>query len=261
MDLGIKDKVALVLASSKGLGRAIACSLAKEGAKVVLTGRSESLLNETAEEIRANGGFAYVLPWDLYQLDQIDSKITQIENEVGPIEILINNSGGPQMSQAFNQPIDVWQSSFNNMVLMIMKVTDRVLPGMRARKWGRIITTTSSGTIAPIPNLAISNTLRLALNGWTKTLSNEVASEGITVNLILPGRILTDRILHLDQQRSKTENKPLEEITQKSVSSIPMKRYGTPEEYADVATFLASQKASYITGTSLRVDGGSFAGI
>lgn len=261
MDLGINNKVALVLASSKGLGRAIACSLAKEGVKVVLTGRSVELLEATAQEIKAGGGFAYVLPWDLHQLDQIDAKITQIEKEVGPIDILINNSGGPPMSQAFNQPIELWQSNFNHMVLMIMKVTDRVLPGMRARKWGRIITTTSSGTIAPIANLAISNTLRLALNGWTKTLSNEVASEGITVNIILPGRILTDRILQLDQQRSNNEGKPLEEVTQKSVGSIPMKRYGTPEEYADAATFLASQKASYITGTTLRVDGGTFAGL
>jgi 3-oxoacyl-[acyl-carrier protein] reductase len=147
------------------------------------------------------------------------------------------------------------------MVLMIMKVTDRVLPGMRSRQWGRVITTTSSGTIAPIANLAISNTLRLALNGWTKTLSNEVAGDGITVNIILPGRILTERILYLDQQRSNNEGKSLEDITKRSVSSIPMKRYGTPEEYADAATFLASEKASYITGTTLRVDGGSFAGI
>jgi len=132
---------------------------------------------------------------------------------------------------------------------------------MRSRQWGRVITTTSSGTIAPIANLAISNTLRLALNGWTKTLSNEVAGDGITVNIILPGRILTERILYLDQQRSNNEGKSLEDITKRSVSSIPMKRYGTPEEYADAATFLASEKASYITGTTLRVDGGSFAGI
>jgi len=261
MDLGLNNKVALVLASSKGLGKAIAISLAKEGAKVVLTGRSVELLEETAKQIKDSGGFAYVLPWDLHQLDQIDDKITQIENEVGPVDILINNSGGPPMSQAFNQSIESWQSNFNHMVLMVMKVTDRVLPGMRERQWGRVITTTSSGTIAPIANLAISNTLRLALNGWTKTLSNEVASEGITVNIILPGRILTERILYLDQQRANYEGKPLEDITKRSVSSIPMKRYGRPEEYADAATFLASEKASYITGTTLRVDGGSFAGI
>jgi len=261
MDLGIQGKVALVLASSKGLGRAIAISLAKEGAKVVLTGRSVELLEATAQEIKASGGFAYVLPWDLHQLDLIDAKVTQIEQEVGHIDILINNSGGPPMSQAFNQSIELWQTQFNQMVLMIMKITDRVLPQMRANKWGRIITTTSSGTVAPIANLAISNTLRLALNGWTKTLANEVASEGVTVNIILPGRILTERIVHLDEQRSKNEGKPLEEVIQKSVSSIPMKRYGMPEEYADAATFLASQKASYITGTTLRVDGGSFAGL
>jgi 3-oxoacyl-[acyl-carrier protein] reductase len=261
MDFGIKDKVALVLASSKGLGRAIAISLAKEGVKVILTGRSVDEMNATAKEITAVGGYAYVLPWDLHQLDQIDAKVSQIEKDVGPIDILINNSGGPPMSQAFNQSIELWQTSFNQMILMIMKVTDRVLPGMRERKWGRVITTTSSGTVSPIANLAISNTLRMALNGWSKTLSNEVAAEGVTVNIILPGRILTDRIMHLDGQRAVKEGKPLEEITQKSVSTIPMKRYGTPSEYADAATFLASQQASYITGTSLRVDGGSFAGL
>ena len=261
MDFGIKNKVALVLASSKGLGRAIAISLAKEGVKVVLTGRSVDEMNATAKAITADGGYAYVLPWDLHQLDEIDAKVTQIEKDVGPIDILINNSGGPPMSQAFNQPIELWQTSFNQMILMIMKVTDRVLPGMRERKWGRVITTTSSGTVSPIANLAISNTLRMALNGWSKTLSNEVAAEGVTVNIILPGRVLTDRIMHLDGQRAVKEGKPLEEITQKSVSIIPMKRYGTPSEYADAATFLASQQASYITGTSLRVDGGSFAGL
>ena len=138
MDFGIKNKVALVLASSKGLGRAIAISLAKEGVKVVLTGRSLDEMHATAKEITTAGGYAYVLHWDLSQLDQIDAKVSQIEKDVGPIDILINNSGGPPMSQAFNQPIELWQTSFNQMILMIMKVTDRVLPGMRERKWGRL---------------------------------------------------------------------------------------------------------------------------
>ena len=261
MDLGIQNKVALVLASSKGIGRAIAISLAREGVKVVLTGRSAELLDSTAKEISDFGGFAYPLPWDLHQLDSIEAKISQIEKDVGPIDILINNTGGPPLTSVQNQSIEIWQNNFNHLVLFVMKVTDRVLPGMKQRHWGRIITSTSSGTIAPIPNLGISNTLRVALNGWAKTLSNEVAQDGITVNMVLPGRILTDRIRTIDSQRAEKEQKPLDEVTEKSVSTIPMKRYGSPEEYADAVTFLASKQASYITGTSLRVDGGSFAGI
>jgi 3-oxoacyl-[acyl-carrier protein] reductase len=261
MDLGIQNKVALVLASSKGIGLAIAKSLAKEGAKVILTGRSVDLLDQAAKEITDAGGFAYALPWDLHELDSIESKISQIEKDVGSIDILINNTGGPPLTSVQNQSIEVWQSNFNHLVLFVMKVTDRILPGMKERHWGRIITSTSSGTIAPIPNLAISNTLRVALNGWAKTLSNEVAQDGITVNMVLPGRILTDRIRTIDAQRASKEQKPIEQITQTSVSNIPMKRYGLPEEYADAVCFLASQSASYITGTSLRVDGGSFAGI
>ena len=138
----------------------------------------------------------------------------------------------------------------------MIAITDRVLPGMRERRWGRIITSTSSGIIAPIPNLAMSNALRLSLVGWSKTLAREVAAEGITVNIILPGRIATDRLSFLDEQRAKREGRPVEEVERESRTSIPAGRYGEPAEYGDVAAFLASARAGYITGATIRVDGG-----
>jgi 3-oxoacyl-[acyl-carrier protein] reductase len=142
------------------------------------------------------------------------------------------------------------------MVLSVIAITDRVLPNMAARRWGRIITSTSSGVIAPIPNLAISNALRLSLVGWSKTLSREVAAKGITCNIIVPGRIATRRILFLDEAKAKRENRSLESVTFESLSQIPAGRYGSPEEYADAVAFLASERAAYITGATLRVDGG-----
>jgi 3-oxoacyl-[acyl-carrier protein] reductase len=174
MDFGIKNKVALVLASSKGLGQAIAISLAKEGARVAVTGRDQADIKATVEQIQAAGGSAYALPWDLYDLTLIDQKISEVENQVGPINILVNNTGGPPPTTAANQPAELWQDNFNNLVLSLIKITDRVLPGMRERQWGRIITSTSSGMIAPIPNLAISNALRASLMKLPKMVSRSI---------------------------------------------------------------------------------------
>ena len=260
MDFGIKNKVALVLASSKGLGQAIAISLAKEGARVAVTGRDQADIKATVEQIQAAGGSAYALPWDLYDLTLIDQKISEVENQLGPIDILVNNTGGPPPTTAANQPAELWQDNFNNLVLSLIKITDRVLTGMRERQWGRIITSTSSGMIAPIPNLAISNALRASLMGWSKTLAGEVAKDGVTVNIILPGRIATNRLQQLDEARAKRENKTFEEVSNANLATIPMRRYGSPQEYGDAAAFLASQQASYITGTLLRVDGGATSG-
>jgi 3-oxoacyl-[acyl-carrier protein] reductase len=147
------------------------------------------------------------------------------------------------------------------MVLSVIAITDRVLPKMRERKWGRIITSTSSGIVAPIPNLGISNALRLSLVGWSKTLAREVARDGITMNIILPGRIATDRIKLLDEAKAKREGRTVEDVSSESTGSIPVGRYGKPEEYADVVAFLASERAAYITGSSIRVDGGLIASI
>jgi 3-oxoacyl-[acyl-carrier protein] reductase len=261
MDLGIQGKVALVMASSRGLGQAMAVSLAREGVKVAVTGRNAEGLQKSVELIEAAGGKALALSWDLSDPTVIDGLVTRVENELGPIDILINNTGGPPPTPAVGQDPALWQKSFNDMVLSLIAITDRVIPGMRQRHWGRIITSTTSGAVAPIKNLAISNTLRAALLAWSKTLSSEVAADGITVNVIMPGRVATDRLRQLDQARAKRESISYEEVIKASLSQIPMGRYGDPREYGDAAAFLASQNASFITGTVMRVDGGQIQAI
>ena len=261
MDLGIQGKVALVMASSRGLGQAMAVSLAREGVKVVVTGRNAEGLQKSVELIEAAGGKALALTWDLSDSTVIDGLVTRIEKELGPVDILINNTGGPPPTPAVGQDPALWQKSFNDMVLSLIAITDRVIPGMRQRHWGRIITSTTSGAVAPIKNLAISNTLRAALLAWSKTLAGEVAADGITVNVIMPGRVATDRLRQLDEARAKRESISYEDVVKASLSQIPLGRYGDPREYGDAAAFLASQNASFITGTVMRVDGGQIQAI
>ena len=261
MDLGIQGKVALVMASSRGLGQAMAVSLAREGVKVAVTGRNAEGLKKSVELIEAAGGKALALTWDLSDSTVIDGLITRIEKELGPVDILINNTGGPPPTPAVGQDPALWQKSFNDMVLSLIAITDRVIPGMRQRHWGRIITSTTSGAVAPIKNLAISNTLRAALLAWSKTLAGEVAADGITVNVIMPGRVATDRLRQLDEARAKRESISYEDVVKASLSQIPLGRYGDPREYGDAAAFLASQNASFITGTVMRVDGGQIQAI
>lgn len=256
MDLGIKGKVALVTASSGGLGAAIAKTLAAEGVAVAITGTNAEKLAATAAAIRAKGGKVISLVWDLGDLSLIEPSIAKIEAELGPIDILVNNTGGPPPSPAAGQAQEVWTKHFQSMVLSVIAITDRVLPGMKARKWGRVITSTSMGVIAPIPNLGMSNTLRASLVGWSKTLSREVARDGITANVMAPGRIDTDRVKSIDAGVAKREGRSVEEVAAASAATIPMGRYGHPQEFADVAAFLASARASYVTGSVIRVDGG-----
>ena len=189
MDFGISGKTALVLGASSGLGQAIAIGLAREGVNVAVGARRQDELAKTVAAIEATGGKALALPWDLADRSIIPTRIQAIEDALGPIDILINNSGGPPPTPAAGQDPAVWLSQFESMVLSLIAVTDAVLPGMRARKWGRIITSTSSGVPMPVPNLAMSNSLRAVLHGWSKTLSREVAKDGVTVNVIVPGRI------------------------------------------------------------------------
>ncbi len=252
MDLGIAGKTALVLGAGGGLGGAIAKSLSREGVKVAAADIDIKTLE--AIETHLPGGMA--LRWDLADIASINNHIKSIESKLGSVEILINNTGGPPPSSASGQDPATWRMQFEAMVLSIIAITDRVLPGMRTEKWGRIITSTSSGVIAPIPNLGISNALRSALVGWSKTLSREVAKDGITANIVLPGRIATDRIAFLDQARANRENKAVEAVIAESTATIPIGRYGKPEEYGDIVAFIASVPAAYLTGSVIRIDGG-----
>jgi 3-oxoacyl-[acyl-carrier protein] reductase len=256
MDLGLKGKTALVLGGGGGLGRAIAKSFAAEGAKVAVAGVGSTSIDATMAELGSIGGSSLSLVWDLADLSVIDANIAKIESQLGTVDILINNTGGPPPSTAAGQDPALWVKQFQAMVLSVIAITDRVLPGMKARGWGRILTSTSSGILAPIPNLAISNTLRMSLVGWSKTLAREVAKDGITANIIVPGRIATGRVAMLDEARAKREGRSVEEVAAESAATIPVGRYGKPEEYADVVVFLASTHAAYITGSVIRVDGG-----
>jgi 3-oxoacyl-[acyl-carrier protein] reductase len=191
----------------------------------------------------------------------IDKHVGAIESRFGSVDILVNNTGGPPPTPAAGQDPALWMANFQAMVLSVIAVTDRVLPGMRQKKWGRIITSTSSGVVSPIPNLGISNALRMSLVGWSKTLAREVGRDGITANIILPGRIATARISFLDEQKAKREGRSVEEVAAESTASIPVGRYGHPEEYGAMAAFLSSEQAAYVTGSVLRVDGGLIASV
>jgi len=261
MDLGLRGKTALVLGAGGGLGRAIARALAHEGARVGAADLNAAALEPTLHDISEAGSKGISLVWDLADLTQIERHIVTLEQTFGPVDVLVNNTGGPPPTPAAGQPAELWSRHFNAMVLSIIAITDRVLPAMRARKWGRIITSTSSGVVAPIPNLGISNALRLTLVGWSKTLAREVARDGVTCNIVLPGRVATSRILYLDQAKAEREKRSVEDVTSESTSAIPVGRYGRPEEYADVVAFLASERASYTTGSVIRVDGGLIASI
>lgn len=256
MDFGIKGKTALVLGGGGGLGRAISTALAIEGVNVAVADVEPAAILETQAAVAGVGGKSLDLVWDIGDLTQIDANVSKVEASLGRVGILVNITGGPPPTPASGQSPALWSKHFESMVLSVIAITDRVLPGMRERHWGRVITSTSSGVIMPIPELAISNALRMSLVGWSKTLSREVARDGITANIILPGRIATDRIRFLDEAKAKREGRTVEEVSAASTASIPIGRYGKPEEYGDVVTFLASERAGYITGSVIRVDGG-----
>lgn len=256
MDLGLTGRRALVLGAGGGLGGAIACKLGAEGAVVVAADINDEAANETAEAVDAVGGKAKSMRWDLAEHHAIDEHISRIESELGPVDILVAITGGPPPGPASGQPTETWRKHFDAMILSVMATADRVLPGMRERRWGRLITSTSSGVVAPIPNLGISNALRLSLVGWSKTVAAEVGHDGVTCNIVIPGRIATERITFLDEKKAEREGRSIDEVQAESHAAIAMGRYGEPGEYADMVTFLASERAGYITGSQIRIDGG-----
>lgn len=256
MDLGIAGKTAIVHGAGGGLGGAIALALAREGVRVAVCDVNEEAIAATVERIRAAGGTGFPQPWDLADIEGYAQRLRRVEAHLGPVDILVNNTGGPPPGTAHGIAPADWEKHFRQMVMSVTHMTDLVLPGMRQRKWGRIITSTSSGVVAPIPNLGLSNALRSALVGWSKTLAREVGADGVTANILIPGRIATARITALDEARARREGRSVESVVEESTGSIPLKRYGRPEEYGNAAAFLASDLASYITGSQFRVDGG-----
>lgn len=256
MDLGIEGRSALVLAGGGGLGGAIASTLAKEGTAVVVADVNLEAATAVVDAINATGGKAKAMQLDLGNVAGLHDKAAEANRFFGPIDILVNNTGGPPPGSASGQPIEDWKRFFDMMVLSVISLTDAFIPSMQERAWGRIITSTSSGVISPIPNLGMSNSLRIALVGWSKTLAREVGGNGITSNIVVPGRIATARTAFLDTQKANREGREAAHVTAESSASIPLKRYGTAEEYANVVTFLASMSASYINGSIVRVDGG-----
>lgn len=248
MDFGLSGKRALVLGASKGLGAASAAALAAEGAEVWGASRSGS----APEGVQP-------LTLDLSDAESVAALNRKIAT-LGGIDILVNNGGGPKPGPAKGQPTETWVSSFESMATTLFAITDAVLPGMIERGWGRIVTIGSSGVVQPIPNLAISNGVRGAIAGWSKTLAAELAPRGITVNMVLPGRIDTDRVRQLDQGKANATGKDVEAVKAASLAEIPLGRYGNPEEFGATVAFLCSRQASYITGSMLRVDGGLIKG-
>jgi len=252
MDLGLKRRRAVVTGASRGIGRAIASALAAEGADVVAAARNAEKLRELVASVQPGTGTITAHMADM-------SRAADIQGLAGDLEktdILVFNTGGPPFGTAAETTDSAWTAQFEAMFLSAIRLTRLALPGMRARKFGRILLVVSSGVIQPIPNLALSNALRSGLVGWAKTLASEVAAEGVTVNCLAPGRIATDRVTEFDQARAKREGTTEEQAKRASLVNIPAGRYGEADEFAAMAAFLASPKASYMTGGIIRIDGG-----
>ncbi|ABK73181.1 SDR family oxidoreductase [Mycolicibacterium smegmatis] len=255
MDLKIKDRVALVLASTAGLGAATARALAAEGAHVVITGRNA----ERAERLAASLPSATAVPVDLTEPRAVEHLLTATREAYGEPDIVVLNGPGPKPGAAADLDAEDIDTIGDLLLKTHVRLVKAVLPHMRAQGWGRILAIGSSGVQAPIPMLAASNIGRAGLAAYLKTLASEVAADGVTVNLQLPGRIATDRVAALDEAAAQRQGRSPDEVRAASEASIPAGRYGTPDEFGALAAFLCSSAASYITGTAVRCDGGMLA--
>jgi 3-oxoacyl-[acyl-carrier protein] reductase len=252
VDFGLRHRRSLVTGASRGLGRAIAETLAREGSEVVAVARNHERLQHLAQSSAQNAGVITPHVCDLANAAAIDGLAETLRG----VDILVLNTGGPPPGTAAEIADETWSRQFESLFLSAIRLTRLALPGMKQRGFGRIIAVVSSGVIQPIPNLAISNALRLALVGWAKTLAAEVAASGVTVNCLAPGRIATDRVAELDGARAKRESLSLEDVERQARAAIPTGRYGEAQEFAAMAAFLASAQASYVTGSLVRIDGG-----
>ena len=245
MDLGISGRTALVMGASRGIGRGIAAALAKEGAKVALASRSRERLEEAAAEI---DGETALLEADATDLERLGELPREVEAALGPLEILVTNTGGPPLGGALDNPREEWEEAYRSLVLAPRILAEGALPGMRARRWGRIVNVASSSVREPIPHLTLSNAHRMAAVGFFKTLAGEVAGDGITVNTVATGRFATDRLA--------SNWGSWDEMERRAPEGVPAGRLGRPEEFGDLVAFLCSERAAYLTGTVIPLDGG-----
>lgn len=257
MDLGLKGKVALVAAASRGLGRAVAEELAAEGASLILCARGAEALNETREQIaQTTGASVLAVPADVSVADDVAQVVKSGFEKFGRIDILVTNAGGPPAGQFEKLSAAQWEAATRLTLYSALELTRQVLPGMKERRWGRILNITSIAVKQPVDNLILSNSLRAAVTGFARTLANEVATYGITVNNIMPGYTRTERVEELAHMMAEKEGISPEDFTGRWEREIPMRRLGEPREFAALAAFLVSERASFITGTSVPVDGG-----
>ena len=257
MDLGLKNRIALVAASSKGLGRAVAEELAAEGCDLVMCARGKEALDAVASSIReSTGRRVLALTADLAKREDVARVAQAALAEYGRVDVLVTNGGGPPAGPFESHSAEVWDAAVRQTLESVVELTRAVLPGMKERRWGRIINVTSIAVKQPVDNLILSNSVRAAVTGFARTLANEVASFGVTVNNVMPGYTRTDRVTSLAAKNAQTRGTTADEQLAQFERQIPMGRLGEPREFAAMVAFLASERASYTTGASIPVDGG-----
>ena len=257
MDLGLRDRVALVAASSRGLGRAVAEELAAEGAALVMCARDGGVLREAQRDIeRATGARILARPTDLSVHGEAQALVNAALEEFGRIDVLVTNTGGPPPGPFEDHSREVWDAAVDQNLHSVLDLVRAVLPGMKQRGWGRIVNITSIAVKQPVENLILSNSVRAAVTGFARTLANEVATHGITVNNVMPGYTRTERLEELASRVAARKGIAAEDRLSAWNDEIPMGRLGEPRELAAVVAFLASERASYVTGSSIAVDGG-----
>jgi 3-oxoacyl-[acyl-carrier protein] reductase len=261
VDLGLKGRVAVVAAASKGLGRAIADVLADEGASVALCARGDAALREACEAIVRRGGRAHGVVADVAVSGEPARVVADAARVFGPVDIVVTNSGGPRSGAFELLTDDDWDAAVRTLLTSAVGFARAALPSMRARKWGRILNVTSIAAVQPVDGLMLSNSVRSAVQAFAKTLSNEVAASGVTVNNLVPGYTRTDRVVDLANQMAAAGETTPDAIAARWEAEIPMRRLGEPREFAALAAFLASEHAGYITGQSIAVDGGWIRGV
>jgi 3-oxoacyl-[acyl-carrier protein] reductase len=253
MDLGIRGKAALVTAASKGMGKATAMGLAAEGVRILMCARTAADIKAAAEEVRATTGVEVVeMTADVTKKEDVERLVKRADEAFGGVDILVANSGGPPRGNLDEMTDEQWYGAFEVATLSVVRLVRGVLPSMKRKRWGRILTIQSVSVKQPVPGLLLSNAVRPGVAGMVKTLSEDLGKHNITINVVCPGKILTDRLLG----GAKQAGLPREEFLQKAGLDIPLGRVGTPEEFANVMVFLASERASYVTGVALQVDGG-----